>query len=216
MRIPTFSRQSDTTTEDRPPVAPRTDVSTTATQPTVADRTAAERAAAERREAERTAAKQRSGRGEDTTLDMRPEADTSRDLRPVPPAPPAPSAKGTAAKPAAPATPEAGRKPRASLLATLGLITGVAGALLVLSGPLMGYGIGVAGLSLVLCLSGLHATGKRHVAGKSDALIGLFLALGAIVVGVLGLTGSLSWLGTDMQPVNSAREWLDAQFADRF
>jgi hypothetical protein len=42
------------------------------------------------------------------------------------------------------------------------------------------------------------------------------LSLAAIVVGVLALTGSLSWLGTDMQPVNSVRDWLDAQFVDRF
>jgi uncharacterized membrane protein len=109
-----------------------------------------------------------------------------------------------------------GPRPRASLLATLGLILGVAGALLVLSGPLLGYGIGVAAVGLILSLSGIHATGKRHVAGKTDALIGMVLSLAAIVVGVLALTGSLSWLGTDMQPVHSFREWLDAQFVNRF
>ena len=110
----------------------------------------------------------------------------------------------------------AGPKPRASLLATLGLILSVVAAMLVLSGPLLGYGIGVAVLALILSLSGIHATGRRHVAGKSDALIGMVLSLAAIVVGVLALTGSLSWLGTDTQPVNSLREWLDAQFVNRF
>jgi hypothetical protein len=110
----------------------------------------------------------------------------------------------------------AGPRPRASLLATLGLITGVASALLVLSGPLAGYGIGLAVLALILSLGGISATRRRHVAGKSDALIGMVLALGAIVVGVLALTGSLSWLGTDMEPVSRAREWLDAQFIERF
>jgi hypothetical protein len=110
----------------------------------------------------------------------------------------------------------AGPKPRASLLATLGLILSVVAAMLVLSGPLLGYGIGLAVLALILSLSGIHATGRRHVAGKSDALIGMVLSLAAIVVGVLALTGSLHWLGTDMQPVNSVREWLDAQFVDRF
>jgi hypothetical protein len=110
----------------------------------------------------------------------------------------------------------AGPRPRASLLATLGLITGVASALLVLSGPLAGYGIGLAGLALILSLGGISATGRRHVAGKTDAVIGLVLALGAIVVGVLALTGSLSWLGTDMEPVSRVREWLDAQFVERF
>jgi hypothetical protein len=110
----------------------------------------------------------------------------------------------------------AGPRPRASLLATLGLILAVASALLVLSGPLLGYGIGVAVLALILSLSGVHATGKRHVAGKSDALIGMFVSLAAIVVGVLALTGSLSWLGTDMQPVSSLRHWLDAHLVNRF
>ena len=110
----------------------------------------------------------------------------------------------------------AGPKPRASLLATLGLIGGVAGALLVLSGPLLGYGMGVAGLGLVLSIAGFLATRKRHVAGKTDALIGLLLSAAALVVGVLALTGQLNWLGTDMQPVTDAREWLDAEFRTRF
>jgi hypothetical protein len=86
----------------------------------------------------------------------------------------------------------------------------------VLSGPLLGYGIGVAGVALVLSLAGIRATSKRHVAGKTDALLGMIFSLAAIVVGVLALTGSLSWLGTDTQPVNNLREWLDAQFANRF
>jgi hypothetical protein len=109
-----------------------------------------------------------------------------------------------------------GPKPRASLLATLGLILAVASALLVLSGPLLGYGIGVAALALILSLAGLRATRRRHVAGKTDALIGTVVSLAAIAVGVLALTGSLNWLGTDMQPVNSVRDWLDAQVVDRF
>ncbi|MDT5043243.1 MAG: hypothetical protein QOE51_4228, partial [Actinoplanes sp.] len=103
-----------------------------------------------------------------------------------------------------------------SLLATFGLIFSVAGALLVLSGPLTGYGVGVAGLALVLSLCGIHATRRRHVAGKTDALLGMIISLGAIVVGVLALTGSLSWAGTDIQPVSNLREWLNTQFANRF
>ena len=114
------------------------------------------------------------------------------------------------------APPATGPKPRASLLATLGLIGGVAAALLVLSGPLLPYGIGLAVLALILSVSGMHATGRRHVAGKTDALIGMVLSLAAIVVGVLALTGSLSWLGTDMQPVTTLRQWLDAHTVNRF
>ncbi|GGQ39347.1 Yip1 family protein [Couchioplanes azureus] len=226
MRIPTFSRQSHTApeTEDRAPVAARADTTdSAAATPAVTGRAtpapdratpASGRAASE---ADRTGAigvvdrkgpdrqgpdrqgpdgKGADGKDPDHTLAERRVAE--RDAR-------------TAGAPVAP-----GPKPRASLLATLALITGVAGALLVLSGPLLGYGIGVAGLALVLSIAGVRATGRRHVAGKTDALIGMVLALFAIVVGILALTGSLSWLGTDMQPAGDLRQWLDSQFADRF
>jgi hypothetical protein len=215
VRIPTFSRQSepDTTEAGRP--------TTTATG-TATD-----------------AAPVRPRHGDDTT-EVRPPAD-----RPLPP-PGATNQPGATDRPLPPprraeqrvdtggdhradagvdhrgdATVAdrpavTGPKPRASLLATLGLILGVVAVLLVLSGPLLGYGIGVGVLALLLSLSGIHATGRRHVAGKTDALIGMVLALGAIVLGVLALTGSLSWLGTDAPTVNNLREWLDAQFVDRF
>ncbi|HET6533551.1 MAG TPA: hypothetical protein VFH03_23435 [Actinoplanes sp.] len=210
MRIPTFSRQSgtDTTNDDRPTVAGGSTVGRpddrTTTRFTTAGGPADTRAAgaqsnraeatADRAEAKADRAMAGQGRAAVTSRDP----DATREHRPV-------------------RDPEpAGPKPRASLLATLGLILGVTAALLVLSGPLLGYGIGVAALALILSVAGLRATGRRHVAGKTDALIGMVLSLAAIVVGVLALTGSLSWLGTDMQPVTSAREWLDAQFVNRF
>ncbi|WP_229071343.1 hypothetical protein [Actinoplanes sp. DH11] len=216
MRIPTFSRQSsaDDTVEDRPttptttttqrddrlphrsPVAPR---SSTVTPPR--DETTT-RIPAVRSESDRAAA-------------VTSERPATAGERPIAPA----DRSGVAAVPVtdhSAAEHRTERKPRASLLATVGLILGVAGALLVLSGPLMGYGIGVAALGLLFSLGGLLGTRKRHVAGKTDALIGLLLSIGAIVVGVLALTGSLSWLGTDMQPVNDLRQWLDTQFETRF
>ena len=211
MRLPTFSRQSDTTTETeaRPagattPVRPRSDA--TVTPPPAAPPVVERRRPAD----EDTLVNQRAVGDEPKTRDDL----KSRDLRAPRPVErrDGDGDEKTIEQPAV----AAGPKPRASLLATLGLIAGVAAALLVLSGPLLGYGIGLAVLGLVLSLSGVHATGKRHIAGKTDALIGMVLSLAAIVVGVLALTGSLSWLGTDMQPVVSVREWLDAQFVDRF
>jgi hypothetical protein len=116
---------------------------------------------------------------------------------------------------AAPPVP-AGPRPRASLLATLSLIAGVAAALLVLSGALAGYGVALGVLTLILAVAGISATRRRHVAGKADAIIGLVLGLGAVVVGVLALTGSLSWLTLDTTPVTNARRWLDATFIHGF
>ncbi|MFF5079976.1 hypothetical protein ACFY36_23230 [Actinoplanes sp. NPDC000266] len=215
MRIPTFSRQTETDTTETPaqpaatsPVRPRRDPDTTADLPAAPTKT-------ERKlgppppppsvgrptgsaVVDRTPPR-RADRDEPPTLEQKPVDQTPVDQKPVEQQPV-----------------PAGPKPRASLLATLGLILGVASVFLVLSGPLLGYGIGVAALALILSLSGIHATGKRHVAGKSDALLGMIFSLGAIVLGILALTGSLNWLGTDMQPVNNLREWLDAQFVDRF
>jgi len=192
MKMPTFSRQSNTTTEDeRPtvvstgttPVRERTDPPPPPPRSTVAP--PSEETTKEFKIDERAAANR------DANVDLK---------QPVLTEPPV----------------VAGPKPRASLLATLSLILSVVGALLVLSGPLLGWGIGVSGLALVLSLCGIHATGRRHVAGKTDALIGMVLSLAAIVVGVLALTGSLAWAGTDVPAVSNLREWLDTQFANRF
>ncbi|MFG1775587.1 thrombospondin [Micromonospora sp. NPDC049048] len=110
----------------------------------------------------------------------------------------------------------AGPKPRASLLATLGLVVGVAGALFVLTGALAGYGIALGALGAILAVLGLMATRRRHIAGKTDALLGIALGLGAVVLGVLAMTGQFDWPTTDGDWVQRFREWLDSQFVDRF
>nr|MDT0657850.1 thrombospondin [Micromonospora sp. DSM 115978] len=114
------------------------------------------------------------------------------------------------------ATPPPGPRPRASVLATLGLVVGVAAALFVLSGTLAGYGIGLGVLALLLSVGGISATSRRHVAGKSDALFGLLLGVGAVVVGALAMTGQFSWPSTDGGTVEQFRQWLDSQSVDRF
>ncbi|SCL18811.1 hypothetical protein GA0070616_1597 [Micromonospora nigra] len=109
----------------------------------------------------------------------------------------------------------AGPKPRASLLATLGLIVGVVGVLFVLTGTLAGYGIAIGAVGAVLAVVGLLATRRRHVAGKTDALLGIAAGLGAVVLGVLAMTGQFDWPSTDGDWVARLREWLDSQFVDR-
>ncbi|MCW3841140.1 thrombospondin [Micromonospora yasonensis] len=109
-----------------------------------------------------------------------------------------------------------GPKPRASLLATLGLIVSVVGALFVLSGALAGYGIGLGAVGAVLAVLGLIATRRRHVAGKTDALIGVVVGIAAVVLGVVAMTGQFDWPTTDGEWVGRFREWLDSQFANWF
>ena len=217
MRIPSFSRQS-TTDNTETPARPATAGTTTHSGATAA-RPRSEEPTAEIRP-------QHDDRGGATAVRPRRDDDTLTDLSPAPKAagrtdPPAVGRRNPHAMTDRSVERDidrapVGPKPRASLLATLGLILGVASVLLVLSGPLMGYGIGVAVLGLILSLLGIRATRKRHVAGKTDALLGMIFSLGAIALGVLALTGSLPWLGTDMQPVNNLRDWLDARFVNRF
>jgi len=203
VRIPTFSRQTEPETADaeRPTpatAAAATDTRTTPVQPRRDDEpTTADLRKPPPPPPPSTVSRPVFPKSDDTAVSTKPRSDDTAVTAKTPPV-------------------MAGPKPRASLLATSGLILGVASVLLVLSGPLLGWGIGVAGLALILSLSGIHATGKRHVAGKSDALLGMILALGAIVLGVLALTGSLNWLGTNTDTVTTFRHWLDAHTVNHF
>lgn len=102
------------------------------------------------------------------------------------------------------------------MLATVSLMLGVAGILSVLTGALAGYGIAVGAVGALLGVAGISATSRRHVAGKTDALIGLLLGLAAVVIGILAMTGQFTWPSTDGDTVVRFREWLDTQFIDRF
>ena len=137
--------------------------------------------------------------------------------RPAPPGPrpEPPTREDSAPRPTPPPAP-AGPRPRASVLATLSLITGIVGALFVLSGALAPYGIAIGVIALVFGLGGISATARRHVAGRTEALIGIVLALGTMLVGSLALTGSLSWLTTEMDTAGQVRQWLDSKFAGIF
>jgi hypothetical protein len=164
-----------------------------------ADRAAADRAAAERAEArvddDRAAgtATAPGRRSVDTDGDGAPDTVVERD-REVP----------------------VGPRPRTSLMATLSLIFGVAGAFFVLSGTLAGYGIALGGIGVVLGFVGMAATRRRHVAGKLDALLGIGIGAAAVVFGILALTGDFGWPTMADDWDARLRAWLDAQFVNRF
>lgn len=192
VRMPSFSRHStatDSTTTDQERVDERrtADTTTMNVRTQEDERAAREKAAADRAAAERAETERVSRRREPG---LAPEPVTEPEVR--------------------------GPRPRASMLATLGLISGVAGALFVLTGVLAGYGIALGALAVVFAVGGFSATSRRHVAGKSDAMIGLVLGIGAVVLGILVLTDSLSWLTTASDKVGDLRTWLDNQTVDRF
>lgn len=105
----------------------------------------------------------------------------------------------------------AGPRSRASMLATLALILGLGGVFGVLTGVLASVGVGLGLLATFAAIGGIAATSRSHVAGKGDALLGMTLGLGAIVVGALAMTGSLPWLDTDTDYVTRVRDWLDVR-----
>jgi hypothetical protein len=120
------------------------------------------------------------------------------------------AASDTGTMPAVTETVIAGPRPRASLWATTSLVLGVVAAVAVLTGLLAGPGVAVGLLAAFAGLGGIAATSRRHVAGKSDALLGLGLGLAAIVLGVLALTRNLSWLNGDINMVTQVHAWLAA------
>jgi hypothetical protein len=105
----------------------------------------------------------------------------------------------------------AGPRPRASLMSTLALVFGVCAALTVLTGVLAGPGIGLGVIGALFGVLGVGATGRRHVAGKADAMLGLVLAAGAVVVGILAFNGMLPWLTPETDQVGRVREWLASE-----
>lgn len=107
--------------------------------------------------------------------------------------------------------PAAGHRARGSLLATVALVLGVVAAGAVLTGSLLGPGVAVGIVAAFIGLGGMAASSKPHVAGRGDALIGMFLGLAAVAVGVLALTGTLSWLNSDTDLVGQFSGWLSAR-----
>lgn len=100
---------------------------------------------------------------------------------------------------------------RASAVATMALVIGVVAAGAVATGVLAGPGVALGILAAFLGLGGMAATSRPYVAGKGDALLGMFFGLAAVVVGVLALTGTLSWLSDETNTVTQLGEWLSAR-----
>lgn len=99
---------------------------------------------------------------------------------------------------------------RTSSLASIALVLGVVAALAVATGALAALGVIIGVLAVLFAIGGLSATGRRYsfLAGRSEAIVGLLLATGAIVVGALAIGGVLAGLGTDTNQVEQLRDLL--------
>ena len=110
----------------------------------------------------------------------------------------------------APAAPKI--RARASLMATIALIVGVTSVYAALTGRLAPIAVALGVIGLLLSFAGLSATGRPRIAGGGLAVFALLLSISGAVLGVLAMTGSVSWLDSDVDQVARLRDWLDAQF----
>ncbi len=150
-----------------------------------------------------------------TTSPYVPEAGTPTTYRSTYPTSDAPAPVEPAVE--APITPDnsevivpVGPRPRASGTATLSLILGVLAGVAVITGNLAGVGIALGVLAALFAFAGIAATGRRHVAGKTDALLGMLFGLAAIVFGVLLVTNTMSWLSVDTNLLTNLHTWLQS------
>jgi len=100
---------------------------------------------------------------------------------------------------------------RMSLLATLGLILGVLGVAVALTGLLAPWAIAVGALGLLFSFGGIIAGVRPNVAGRGLGTLGVLLSGTAVVFGILAMTGQVSWLDSDVDQVARLNDWLDAQ-----
>jgi hypothetical protein len=99
---------------------------------------------------------------------------------------------------------------RTSTFATLGLIIGVAALFATLTGLLAALGVALGVVGGAIAAGGLVGASRRGVTGHGVALLGLAFSLVAIVLGVLAISGNLSWLDSRTDEVARLRDWLNA------
>jgi hypothetical protein len=98
-----------------------------------------------------------------------------------------------------------------SALATVSLIVGVAAIAATLTGLLAPEGAALGVIGGALAAGGLVGASRRGVTGHSVALLGLVASIGAILLGVLAISGQLSWLDSSVNEVTRLHNWIDVQ-----
>ncbi|WP_433614764.1 hypothetical protein ACQP2P_09510 [Dactylosporangium sp. CA-139114] len=100
---------------------------------------------------------------------------------------------------------------RVSLLATFGVILGVAGVAAALTGLLAPWAIPVGALGLLFSFGGIIAGVRPNVAGRGLGTLGVLISGAAVVFGILAMTGQVSWLDSNADQVARLNDWLDTQ-----
>jgi hypothetical protein len=101
-------------------------------------------------------------------------------------------------------------KARTSVMASLGLVFGVVAVLLVATGALAMLGVVLGVIALLVAVGGITSTGNHYpyLAGRTQTIVGLLLAVAAIVIGILAVAGALPAVDTDTNLVERLHERL--------
>jgi hypothetical protein len=133
------------------------------------------------------------------------------DREPVTPPPPATEATGEPSTEIIEPVPVRQVPARVSLLATFGLILGLAGVAAALTGLLAPWAIPLGALGLLFSFGGIIAGVRPEVAGRGLGTLGVLVSGTAVVFGILAMTGQVSWLDSDTDQVARLNDWLDAK-----
>jgi hypothetical protein len=185
VRIPSLTRHSQTDAEDSRPVSPGETAPVRERRDDRATRTDLRRTDADRTAAGRAATNQAMA---DRAVADRADAEREQAERVM-----------------------VGPRPRSSGLATVSLMLGVLAVAAVATGVLAAAGVAIGALAVLVGVGGISATGRRHVAGRSEALFAVVLGLAAVVFGIMALTDALSWLSADTNQVSRLRDWMYAE-----
>ncbi|MFG2039188.1 hypothetical protein [Dactylosporangium sp. NPDC048998] len=154
---------------------------------------------------ERIAARDRDGAGDRGATAMRPTIDRE------PISPPAPPVTKPDAEAVTRPAPVRQAPARVSLLATCGLMLGVAGVAVALTGLLAPWAIAVGALGLLFSFGGIIAGVRPNVAGRGLGTLGVLFSGTAVVFAILAMTGQVSWLDSHTDQVARLKDWLDAR-----
>ncbi len=102
---------------------------------------------------------------------------------------------------------------RVSAWATLGLIVSIVGLCATLTGLLAPEGFALGVIGFLISIAGLVGASRPGVTGHSLALLGLLFGAAAVVLAVLAMTGSFSWLNSSTNEITRWHNWLVAHWS---
>lgn len=104
-------------------------------------------------------------------------------------------------------------RPRVSMWATIGLVTGIAALAASLTGLLAPAGLALGLLGMVICLASFGAVRRPEVTGHSLVVLGLLAAVAAGAIAVLAMSGQFTWPNAEVNEVERVHTWMNERWS---